>query len=95
MNTFNVVSKSRKILDRTIGVFLILMGIAIGFYLIPDLIPLIKRTPYQLLHPKIGVRNALGLDWFWQSIGWIIAFFLFRSGRAFLRDSKKPSSTSK
>lgn len=95
MNTFNLVSKSRKILDRTIGVFLILMGMAIGFYLIPDLIPLIKRTPYQLLHPKVRVRNALGLDWFWQSVGWIIAFFILRNGIAFLSDSSKPSSTSK
>ena len=64
---------------------------AIGIYLIPDLIPLLKRTPYQLLHPKAGVRNELGHDWFWQYIGWIIAYMLFRIGKSFYKDTKKPS----
>ncbi len=91
MNTFRVVSKSRKILERILGISLILISIATAIFLIPSLIPLIKRTPYQLLEPDPVIRHELRIDWFFQFFGWFIAYFIFRSGRAFLRDSKKPS----
>ncbi|MEX0291039.1 MAG: hypothetical protein AB3N14_18190 [Flavobacteriaceae bacterium] len=91
MDTFSVVSKSRKILYRIIAALFILLSIAIGIYLIPDLIPLIKRTPYQLLHPDFHVRGDLGYDWFWQSVGWFIAYMIFRIGKSFYKDSQKPS----
>ncbi|MAO15451.1 hypothetical protein LDL77_15680 [Flagellimonas marinaquae] len=94
MDTFNEVSRNRQILDRTLGILLSLIGIAIGIFLIPDFLPLLERTPYLLLEPDAGVRHELGYAWFMQSVGWIIAFFAFRSGRAFLRDSKKTTSTS-
>ncbi|RIV46482.1 hypothetical protein D2V05_03800 [Flagellimonas pelagia] len=71
----------------------ILLGAAIGIYLIPDLIPLIKRTPYQLLDPEIRVRNKLGIDWFWQYIGWFITYMIFRIGKSFYKDSQKPTNT--
>ncbi len=90
MDTFNEVSKSRKILYRIIAALLILLAVAIGVYLIPDLIPLIKRTPYQLLHPEVRVRNALSLDWFWQYVGWFIVYMVFRIGKSFYKDTKKP-----
>tara|TARA_Y100001933_G_C18881139_1_gene514074 strand:+ start:158 stop:442 length:285 start_codon:yes stop_codon:yes gene_type:complete len=86
---FSEVSKNRKILNRTLGILLILISSAIAIYLIPSLMPLIKRTPYQLLEPDAFVRYELQHDWFMQLVGWIIAFFTFRNGRAFLRDSKK------
>lgn len=91
MDTFSEVSKSRKILERILGILLILISIAIGVYLIPSFLPLIRKTPYLLLEPNALVRHELSRDWFLQSIGWIIAYFAFRNGRAFLRDSKKPS----
>ncbi len=91
MDTFNEVSKSRKILDRTLGIVLILISIAIGVFLIPSLIPLIKRTPYQLLHPDFNIRGDLGYDWFWQSVGWFIAYMIFRIGKSFYKDSQKLS----
>lgn len=91
MDIFNEVSKSRKILYRIIAALLILLGVAIGIYLIPDLIPLIKMTPYQLLDPKAVVRNELTHDWFWQSVGWFVAYVMFRIGKSFYKDSNKPS----
>ena len=91
MDTFNEVSKSRKILYRIIAAFLILMSVAIGIYLIPDLIPLIKRTPYELLEPNPVIRHELRIDWFWQYVGWFIAYLIFRIGKSFYKDSKKPS----
>ncbi|KQC30332.1 hypothetical protein [Flagellimonas eckloniae] len=91
MDIFSKVSKSRKVLYRIIAALLILLSIAIGIYLIPSLMPLIKRTPYQLLHPEVRVRNELGLDWFWQYVGWFIAYMIFRIGKSFYKDSKKPS----
>ncbi|MEW2920967.1 hypothetical protein AB1A65_05820 [Muricauda sp. ANG21] len=94
-DTFNGVSKSRKILYRIIAVLLILLGIAIAIYLIPNLIPLIKRTPYQLLHPEVRVRNELGLDWFWQYVGWFITYIIFRIAKSFYKDSQKPTIASK
>ena len=91
MNTFNEVSKKRKNLDRILGILLILTGIAIAILLLPSLIPLIKRTPYQLLDPKPTIRHELGVDWIFHFISLALAYVTFSSGRAFLRDSKKPS----
>ncbi len=90
LGIFTEVSKSRRILDRTLGILFILISIVIGCFLIPDLLPLIRKTPYLLLEPDSLVRHELSLDWFMQFVGWIIAFFTFRIGRAFLKDSKKP-----
>jgi len=91
MYIFNEVSRNRKILDRIIGILLILISIAIAIFLIPSLIPLIKRTPYQILEPDSYIRHKLGVDWIMQSIGWICAYYTYRGGRDFLRDSKNPS----
>ncbi|RRQ49726.1 hypothetical protein DZC72_03815 [Maribacter algicola] len=57
----------------------------------PDFIPLVKRTPYLLLEPKAELRHEMHQDWFWQFVGWIIAYFSFRGGRSFLRDAQKSS----
>ena len=89
MDTFNEVSKKRKNLDRILGILLILTGIAIAILLLPSLIPLIKRTPYQLLDPKATIRNELGVSWIFHFIGLVLAYVTFISGRGFLRDSKK------
>jgi hypothetical protein len=94
-DTFSEVSRNRKILYRIIAALLILLGVAIAIFLIPGLIPLLKRTPYQLLHPELRVRNALSLDWFWQSVGWFIVYMIFRIAKSFYKDSQKPTSTFK
>jgi hypothetical protein len=91
MDTFSEVSKNRKILDRILGILLILISVGIAIFIIPSLIPLIKRTPYELLHPKLRVRNELGHDWFWQFVGWFIAYMIYRIGKSFYKDSQKPS----
>lgn len=91
MDTFNQVSKSRKNLDRILGILLIIASIGITIFLVPSLIPLIKRTPYQLLEPDPVIRHELRIDWFFHFIGLALACVAFISGRAFLRDSKKPS----
>ncbi len=74
-----------------IASLLILLGVAIGIFLIPILIPLIKRTPYQLLEPNAFIRNMLQVDWFLQFLGWLLVYVIFRSGIGFYKDSKKPS----
>lgn len=83
-----------QLLEKNFGILLIGISIAIAVYLIPSLWPILKRTPYELLEPNAGIRHKLRYDWFMQSIGWIIAYFAFRGGRAFLRDSKKPPKKS-
>jgi hypothetical protein len=95
MDTFSEVFKNRKILDRILGILLILISVGIVMFLIPSLIPLIKRTPYQLLDPKPTIRHELGVDWIFQFIGWSLVYVTFRSGRAFLRDSKETTSARK
>lgn len=87
-------SKARKIIEIVLGILFIFLSIAIFVFLIPDLVPLLKRTPYLLLEPNMRLRNEFGQDWFWQSIGWVIAYFCFRGGRSFLRDAWKPRNTS-
>ena len=87
MNIFIEVSKGRKILETILGIFFTVLSIAIGVFLLPDLLPLLGRTPYLILEPDSGVRHELSIDWFWQSIGWVIAYFCFRGGRSFLRDA--------
>ena len=67
------------------------MSIAIGVFFIPDLLALIKKTPYQLLDPNMRVRNELWMNWFFQFLGWALVYVIFVSGRGFLRDSKKSS----
>ncbi len=88
---FYEVSKSRKILYIIVAALLILLGVAIGIFLIPDLIPLIKRTPYQLLEPSSFLRHMLHVDWFLQFLGWLLAYVIFRTGIGFYRDSQKPT----
>ena len=88
--TFSVVSKARKIFDRLFGVLLILIGIVIVIFLIPELLPLIKKSAFLLL--ELGapfVKHGLYEDWFMQIIGWTIAIILFRGGKAFLMYSNK------
>jgi hypothetical protein len=91
MDTFNEVSNKHKNLDRVLGILLILISGVIASFLIPSLIPLIKRTPYQLLDPKPTIRHELGVDWIFHFISLALAYVTFSSGRAFLRDSQKPS----
>lgn len=69
MNIFIEVSKGRIILETILGIFFTVLGIAIGVLLLPDLLPLLKRTPFLLLEPRAGVRHELSIKWFWQSIG--------------------------
>ena len=83
------VSKARKVIETVLGILFICLSIAIVVFLLPDFIPLVKRTPYLLLEPKVELRREMQIDWFWQSIGWIIAYFSFRGGRSFLRDAWK------
>lgn len=93
MDTFNKVSKSRKIIDRVLGILLILISIAIAIFLVPSLMSLIKRTPYQLLEPDPVIRHMLGVDWTLHFIGLALDCVAFIGGRAFLRDSNKSSRT--
>ncbi|GLU44416.1 hypothetical protein [Allomuricauda sp. NBRC 101325] len=94
-DTFSEMSRNRKTLDRIVGLLLILISLAIAVFLIPSSIPVIRKAPYFLLDPDMGVRGEMWYDLLVHSVGWIIAFFIFRSGRAFLRGSKKHASTNK
>ena len=91
-DTFNLMSERRKIFDRTFGVLQILVGVVIGAFLIPDLLPLIKKSAFLLLEPGAPfVKHGLYEDWFTQTIGWTFSILLFQNGRAFLRFGKKSS----
>lgn len=79
----------RKILERVIGVVLIILSIVIVVLLFPSLIPLLKKTPLTILNPDVGIRYHFWNQWLLNGIGLIIAFFLFRWGKAFIRDSRK------
>lgn len=89
MDIFNEVSKARKILNIIFGVILIVISVAVVYFLVQYLIPLIKRTPYQLLDPDMTIRNELSHDWFFQFLGWFFVYVVFRSGISFFKDSIK------
>nr|WP_299000379.1 hypothetical protein [uncultured Allomuricauda sp.] len=83
-------SEKHKIFDRIFGVFQVLLGVVIGAFLIPDLLPLIKKSAFLLLEPGAPfVKHGLYEDWFMQIIGWTFSILLFQNGRAFLTYSKK------
>jgi hypothetical protein len=78
-------------METVLGILFICLSIAFVVFLLPDFIPLVKRTPYLLLEPKAELRREMQLDWFWQFVGWIIAYFSFWGGRSFLRGAQKSS----
>ncbi|TMU54742.1 hypothetical protein [Flagellimonas algicola] len=90
MDTFKVVSKNRKTLDRTIGILLILMSIAIGVFLVPGLWALIGKFT-KLITYEPGDLFSFRYSSFTQFVGWILAYVIFRTGIGFYRDSKKPT----
>ena len=82
----------RKIFESAFGVLLILLGMAIGAFLIPDLLPLVKKSAFLLLEPGAPfVKHGLYEDWFMQAIGWTFALLFFHNGRLFLRDGNGAS----
>ncbi|WP_431126372.1 hypothetical protein [Flagellimonas flava] len=90
MDTFNEVSKSRKILDRTVGVLLILLSVAIAIFLIPGLWALIRKLT-KLITYEPGDLFSFRYSSFTQFVGWLLAYVIFRTGIGFYRDSKKPT----
>lgn len=83
-------SRYGQILDRTLGILFILISLAIAVFLIPRFIPLIRRVPYFLLDPDLGIRNEAWYDLFVHSVGWIIVYYLFKSGRRLFKKTNNP-----
>ena len=92
MDTLKLMSKKHKIFNRTFGMLLVLISLVIGSLLVPNLLPLIKKSAFLFLEPGAPfVRQGLYEDWFMQAIGWTFAIIFFHNGRMFLSYDKKPS----
>lgn len=84
-------SKSLQILNKFLGILCILISIVIVGFLIPGLLPLVKKLIALLTTFTTHARYEFSHAFLLQMIGWVIAYFTFNTGRDFIKDSKRTS----
>ncbi|MEM7484257.1 MAG: hypothetical protein AAF348_03525 [Bacteroidota bacterium] len=78
-------------LNKILGILLILISIVIGVFLIPGFLDMMEKLIDLLTTFETHARYEFSHAFFTQLLGWFITYIIFRAGKSFYKDGQKPS----
>lgn len=74
--------------NKILGAALVFISIVIIVNLIPGLLALIGQLTQAISQNKAGIWGTFTASLLIQAVGWVIAYFMFRTGRRLFKSNQ-------